>query len=55
MTNSVIPRAGYNFHLFADHLHKLDELEDIHTRGRTNHVSWNPSGVAVVIRLWKAP
>ena len=55
MTNSVIPRAGYNFHFFADHLDKLDELEDFDTRGHTNHVSWNPSGVAVVITPWNAP
>jgi aminomuconate-semialdehyde/2-hydroxymuconate-6-semialdehyde dehydrogenase len=55
MTNSVIPRAGYNFHYFADHLDKLNELEDFDTRGHTNHVSWNPSGVAVVITPWNAP
>jgi aminomuconate-semialdehyde/2-hydroxymuconate-6-semialdehyde dehydrogenase len=55
MTNSVIPRAGYNFRFFADHLSKLDELEDFETRGHTNHVSWNPSGVAVVITPWNAP
>jgi acyl-CoA reductase-like NAD-dependent aldehyde dehydrogenase len=55
MTNSVIPRAGYNFHFFADHLDKLDELEDFDTRGHTNHVSWDPSGVAVVITPWNAP
>jgi aminomuconate-semialdehyde/2-hydroxymuconate-6-semialdehyde dehydrogenase len=55
MTNSVIPRAGYNFHFFADHLDKLDELEDLDTRGHANHVSWNPSGVAVVITPWNAP
>jgi len=55
MTNSVIPRAGYNFHFFADHLSKLDEIEDFETRGHTNHVSWDPSGVAVVITPWNAP
>ena len=55
MTNSVIPRAGYNFHFFADHLDKLDELDDFETRGHTNHVTWNPSGVAVVITPWNAP
>ena len=55
MTNSVIPRAGYNFHFFADHLDKLDELEDFDTRGHTNHVSWDPAGVAVVITPWNAP
>jgi acyl-CoA reductase-like NAD-dependent aldehyde dehydrogenase len=55
MTNSVIPRAGYNFRFFAEHLDKLDELEDFDTRGHTNHVSWDPSGVAVVITPWNAP
>ena len=55
MTNSVIPRAGYNFHFFADHLDKLDELGDFDTRGHTNHVIWDPSGVAVVITPWNAP
>ncbi|HEX5938151.1 MAG TPA: aldehyde dehydrogenase [Actinomycetota bacterium] len=55
MTNSVIPRAGYNFHFFADHLDKLDEIEDFDTRGHTNHVSWDPSGACVVITPWNAP
>jgi aminomuconate-semialdehyde/2-hydroxymuconate-6-semialdehyde dehydrogenase len=55
MTSSVIPRAGYNFHFFADHLDKLDEIGDFDTRGHTNHVSWNPSGVAAVITPWNAP
>ena len=55
MTNSVIPRAGYNFHFFADHLDKLDEIENFDTRGHSNYVSWDPSGVAVVITPWNAP
>jgi aminomuconate-semialdehyde/2-hydroxymuconate-6-semialdehyde dehydrogenase len=55
MTRSVIPRAGYNFHFFAEHLSKLDELEDFDTRGHTNHVIWDPSGVAAVITPWNAP
>ena len=54
MTNSVIPRAGYNFHFFADELEKLSH-DDFETRGHTNHVSWDPSGVAVVITPWNAP
>ena len=54
MTNSVIPRAGYNFHFFADELEKLGH-GDFETRGHTNHVSWDPSGVAVVITPWNAP
>jgi 5-carboxymethyl-2-hydroxymuconic-semialdehyde dehydrogenase len=55
MTSSVIPRAGYNFHFFADHLDKLDEIEDFDTRGHSNHVSWDPSGACVVITPWNAP
>jgi acyl-CoA reductase-like NAD-dependent aldehyde dehydrogenase len=54
MANSVIPRAGYNFHFFADELEKLGH-DDFDTRGHTNHVSWDPSGVAVVITPWNAP
>jgi 5-carboxymethyl-2-hydroxymuconic-semialdehyde dehydrogenase len=54
MTRSVIPRAGHNFHFFADELEKLS-LDDLETRGHTNHVSWDPSGVAVVITPWNAP
>ena len=54
MTNSVIPRAGHNFHFFADQLQNLDH-DDFETRGHTNHVSWDPSGVAVVITPWNAP
>jgi 5-carboxymethyl-2-hydroxymuconic-semialdehyde dehydrogenase len=55
MTNSVIPRAGYNFHFFAEHLDKLDELERFDTRGHSNHVIWDPAGVAAVITPWNAP
>ena len=55
MTNSVIPRAGYNFHFFADHLSKLDELERFETRGHSNRVTWDPSGVCGVITPWNAP
>jgi aminomuconate-semialdehyde/2-hydroxymuconate-6-semialdehyde dehydrogenase len=54
MTRSVIPRAGHNFHFFADELEKLS-LDDFETQGHTNHVSWDPSGVAVVITPWNAP
>jgi 5-carboxymethyl-2-hydroxymuconic-semialdehyde dehydrogenase len=54
MTNSVIPRAGHNFHFFAAELEELGH-DDFDTRGHTNHVSWDPSGVAVVITPWNAP
>lgn len=54
MTKSVIPRAAHNFHFFADELEKLGH-DDFETREHTNHVSWDPSGVAVVITPWNAP
>jgi acyl-CoA reductase-like NAD-dependent aldehyde dehydrogenase len=54
MTRSVIPRAGYNFHFFADELERLAH-DDFDIRGHTNHVSWDPSGVAAVITPWNAP
>ncbi len=52
--NSVMPRVAHNFHFFADRLLELahDRFE---TRGHTNSVSWDPSGVAVVITPWNAP
>lgn len=54
MSRSVIPRAGHNLHFFAEELEKLSH-DDFETRGHTNHVSWDPSGVAVVITPWNAP
>jgi len=54
MQRSVMPRAGHNFHFFADELLTLAH-EDFDTRGHTNHVSWDPAGVAAVITPWNAP
>ena len=54
MQRSVMPRAGHNFHFFADELVALAH-EDFDTRGHTNHVSWDPAGVAAVITPWNAP
>ena len=54
MMNSVMPRVAHNFHFFADELLTLDH-PDFDTRGHTNHVEWDPSGVAVVITPWNAP
>jgi aminomuconate-semialdehyde/2-hydroxymuconate-6-semialdehyde dehydrogenase len=54
MQRSVMPRAGYNFHFFADELLALAH-DDFDTRGHTNHVSWDPAGVAAVITPWNAP
>lgn len=51
----VMPRVAMNIRFFADwainHLHH----EPFETRGHTNNVSWDPSGVAVLITPWNAP
>jgi len=54
MRTSVMPRVALNFHSFADQLLQLAE-PDLETRGHTNHVEWDPSGVTVVITPWNAP
>jgi aminomuconate-semialdehyde/2-hydroxymuconate-6-semialdehyde dehydrogenase len=54
MRQSVMPRVAHNFHFFADRLLELGR-EDFEVRGHANHVSWDPSGVAVVITPWNAP
>jgi aminomuconate-semialdehyde/2-hydroxymuconate-6-semialdehyde dehydrogenase len=50
----VMPRVVHNFRYFAQHLRDLS-YPDFDTRGHTNHVSWDPSGVAVLITPWNAP
>ena len=51
----VMPRVAHNFRFFADFLvHDLHHPE-FETRGHVNHVSWDPSGVAVLITPWNAP
>jgi aminomuconate-semialdehyde/2-hydroxymuconate-6-semialdehyde dehydrogenase len=54
MSTSVMPRVAHNFHAFADQLTELAE-PDLETRGHTNHVEWDPSGVTAVITPWNAP
>ncbi len=51
----VMPRVAHNFRFFADYL--VNELHhpDFETRGHHNHVTWDPSGVAVLITPWNAP
>jgi aminomuconate-semialdehyde/2-hydroxymuconate-6-semialdehyde dehydrogenase len=51
----VMPRVAHNLRFFADYA--LNELShpDFDTRGHTNHVSWDPSGVAALITPWNAP
>ncbi len=50
----VMPRVAHNFRFFADWLTRLG-YPDFDTRGHTNHVTWDPSGVAVLITPWNAP
>ena len=50
----VMPRVAHNFRFFADWLENLGH-PDFETRGHLNHVTWDPSGVAVLITPWNAP
>ncbi|WAB82832.1 aldehyde dehydrogenase family protein [Microcella daejeonensis] len=51
----VMPRVAHNLRFFADWA--VDELhhEPFETRGHTNSISWDPSGVAALITPWNAP
>jgi aminomuconate-semialdehyde/2-hydroxymuconate-6-semialdehyde dehydrogenase len=51
----VMPRVAMNIRFFADWA--LNELHHdvFETRGHTNNVSWDPSGVAALITPWNAP
>ncbi|MEZ5117077.1 MAG: aldehyde dehydrogenase family protein [Candidatus Nanopelagicales bacterium] len=51
----VMPRVVLNLRFFADYA--IDQLSHPvwETRGHSNHVSWDPSGVAVIITPWNAP
>ena len=51
----VMPRVAHNFRFFADWLVEHLDTEDFETRGHTNHISWDPSGVAAIITPWNAP
>jgi aminomuconate-semialdehyde/2-hydroxymuconate-6-semialdehyde dehydrogenase len=54
MRSSVMPRVARNFRFFADQLNALETGP----RGYdtfTERVSWDPSGVTVVITPWNAP
>lgn len=51
----VMPRVAHNFRFFADHLVNDLHHPDFDTRGHVNHVTWDPSGVAVLITPWNAP
>jgi aminomuconate-semialdehyde/2-hydroxymuconate-6-semialdehyde dehydrogenase len=54
MRDSVMPRVARNFRFFADRLVELGE-SDVDFNGFAEHVTWDPSGVAVVITPWNAP
>jgi 5-carboxymethyl-2-hydroxymuconic-semialdehyde dehydrogenase len=51
----VMPRVAMNIRFFADWA--INELHHdvFETRGHTNNVSWDPSGVAALITPWNAP
>ena len=51
----VMPRVAHNFRFFADYLVSQLGHPDFETRGHTNHVSWDPAGVCVLISPWNAP
>jgi 5-carboxymethyl-2-hydroxymuconic-semialdehyde dehydrogenase len=44
-----------NLRFFADFAIESLHHPDFETRGHTNHVTWDPSGVAVIITPWNAP
>ena len=51
----VMPRVVLNLRFFADYAIEKLNHPDFETRGHTNHVTWDPSGVAVIITPWNAP
>jgi len=51
----VMPRVAMNIRFFADYAMNELHHEDLETRGHTNKISWDPSGVAAIITPWNAP
>jgi 5-carboxymethyl-2-hydroxymuconic-semialdehyde dehydrogenase len=51
----VMPRVAMNIRFFAEYAMNELSLPDFETRGHTNHVSWDPSGVTAIITPWNAP
>lgn len=51
----VMPRAAMNIRFFADYAINDLHHEVFETRGHSNNVSWDPSGVAALITPWNAP
>ena len=54
MERTVMPRVARNFRFFADQLLDLGE-RDMPYESYAQRVTWDPSGVAVVITPWNAP
>lgn len=51
----VMPRVAMNIRFFAEYAINDLRHEAFETRGHTNNISWDPSGVAVLITPWNAP
>ena len=51
----VMPRVVMNIRYFADFAMNDLKHPEFETRGHSNHVTWDPSGVAVIITPWNAP
>jgi aminomuconate-semialdehyde/2-hydroxymuconate-6-semialdehyde dehydrogenase len=51
----VMPRVAMNIRFFADWAINDLRHDVFETRGHTNNVSWDPSGVAALITPWNAP
>jgi 5-carboxymethyl-2-hydroxymuconic-semialdehyde dehydrogenase len=51
----VMPRVAMNIRFFADYAINDLHHEAFETRGHTNNITWDPSGVAALITPWNAP
>ena len=51
----VMPRAAANIRFFAEWAVNDLKHQPFETRGHSNNVSWDPSGVAALITPWNAP
>jgi len=51
----VMPRVAMNIRFFADWAINHLGHEAFETRGHSNNISWDPSGVCVLITPWNAP
>ncbi len=51
----VMPRVAMNIRFFADWAINHLAHEKFETRGHTNNISWDPSGVCALITPWNAP